>query len=111
MLNKSIGVGFENHSFPSGHTSISFCLASNLWDHYGPGIGIPLYLAAIVTGASRMQDDRHFFSDVVAGATIGMIVGHAYSRHHLDLSKKDVVVLLPYYDGRNSFGAVLVKRF
>lgn len=72
--------GSNNQSFPSGHTSNAFALATVAERHYGWKLGIPAYIAAGVVGASRMKQDMHHFSDVVAGATLGYIVGRTVVR-------------------------------
>jgi membrane-associated phospholipid phosphatase len=72
--------GQDDKSFPSGHTSNSFALASVAQRHYGWKVGIPAYLAAGLVGASRIQQDKHYLSDVVAGATLGYIVGRTVVR-------------------------------
>ncbi len=72
--------GQDNQSFPSGHTSNAFALASVAERHYGWKIGVPAYLLAGVVGASRIGQDKHYLSDVVAGATLGYIVGRTTVR-------------------------------
>jgi len=72
--------GSNNQSFPSGHTSHAFAVATVAERHYGWKIGVPAYLVAGVVGASRMKQDKHYFSDVVAGATLGYIVGRTAVR-------------------------------
>lgn len=62
-------------SFPSGHASSSFATAAVLQRHFGWRAGVPAYgLAAYVAG-SRLQENRHYLSDVVFGAAIGMVAG------------------------------------
>ncbi len=68
------------NSFPSGHTSTTFATATSLAYSYGWKVGLPAYLLATGTGLSRMSQDVHWFSDVVAGAFIGFWMGRAY--HH-----------------------------
>jgi len=41
---------------------------------------VPAYFLAGVVGASRIQQEKHYLSDVVAGATLGFIVGRAVVR-------------------------------
>lgn len=72
--------GKDNKSFPSGHTSNAFTLATVAERHYGWKVGVPAYLAAGLVGASRLKQDMHYLSDVVAGATVGFIVGRAVVR-------------------------------
>jgi membrane-associated phospholipid phosphatase len=64
-------------SFPSGHTASSFATATVLQREFGWKVGIPAYVGAAWVGASRINSQRHFLSDVVAGATVGILAGHA----------------------------------
>ena len=59
-------------SFPSGHSAIAFALASSL-DHETRSRWVPCiaYPMAALTAWSRVRDDRHWASDVVAGAALG----------------------------------------
>lgn len=67
-------------AWPSGHTSSAFASASALAYAYGPRVGLPALMAAGFVGASRMADDMHWFSDVVAGATIGIWMGYTFQQ-------------------------------
>ena len=67
--------GSRYNSFPSGHTATAFMTASMLHKEYGwrsPWFSIGGYTAAAVTGVSRICNNRHWLSDVVAGAAIGI---------------------------------------
>ena len=64
-------------SFPSGHTASSFATATVLQREFGWRVGIPAYVGAAWVGASRINSQRHFLSDVVAGATVGILAGRA----------------------------------
>jgi len=66
------GSGF---SFPSGHTTASFAAATVLQHHFGWKVGIPAYALASYVGASRIQNERHYLSDVTFGAALGIIAG------------------------------------
>ena len=91
-------------SFPSGHAANVFAVAGVLNRRYGPRAGVPLMLLGALVGAGRMKGDRHFLSDVVAGATVGAIVGHAITRTG---SKR--VSLLPVPGRKGWMLAVLVR--
>ena len=70
----------ESYSFPSGHTAMAFTTAGVLSRHYGSwgtAAGVSL---GVLTGLGRMEDNKHFASDVVAGATIGWIIGRTVAR-------------------------------
>jgi len=64
-------------SFPSGHTSSSFATATVLQSHFGWKAGVPAYAAASLVAVSRMHSERHYLSDVIFGATIGVLAGRS----------------------------------
>lgn len=63
-------------SFPSGHSSVSFASATVIQRHFGLKAGIPAYAVASFVAASRVQERRHFLSDVAFGAALGIAAGH-----------------------------------
>jgi membrane-associated phospholipid phosphatase len=65
----------DNRSFPSGHASNAFALATVASAHFGAKVGIPAYLAAGAIGFARIDKNKHNLSDVLGGATLGIIVG------------------------------------
>ncbi len=81
----------ENLSFPSGHAAKSFMAATMLHKEYGwrsPWISIGGYTVAAATGVSRLLNNRHWMTDVVAGAAIG--IGSVHLGYYLtDLIFKD----------------------
>ncbi len=70
------------HAFPSGHTSATFASAAVLHSHFGWKTGVPAYAIAGFVGWTRIRDREHWVSDVVFGATVGLIVGHTVTRGH-----------------------------
>ena len=88
-------------SFPSGHASGSFSMASVVDVMYGHKIGIPLYLFAGFVGFSRLSDNKHFLSDVLFGAVLGTIVGRTVARIH-EKEEYNKFSILPYSDGRSA---------
>jgi membrane-associated phospholipid phosphatase len=64
-------------SLPSGHTASAFATATVLQSNFGWKVGAPAYAAAVWIGASRVQMKRHFVSDVVAGAAVGLVAGRS----------------------------------
>ncbi len=69
-------------AFPSGHTTTSFAFAAAITaDVHGTDprvawiIGPLLYGGAALTGMSRMYEDKHWASDIIAGAAIGTFAG------------------------------------
>ena len=67
--------GSNNHSFPSGHASGTFATATVLQRHYGWKVGIPAYAVAGYVASSRLSEGKHYLSDVVFGAAVGILVG------------------------------------
>lgn len=60
-------------SLPSGHSALSFALATSLAGEVRPTWArIGLYGLATATALSRVNDDRHWLSDITAGAIIGI---------------------------------------
>ena len=68
--------GSAFNSFPSGHTATAFAAAEFLKQEYkdrSQWYGYAGYTVAIATGTLRMYNNKHWFSDVVAGAGIGIL--------------------------------------
>jgi len=68
--------GRAYNSYPSGHTATSFMCAHMLHKEYGetvsPWIGVAGYGIAATTGLFRVVANRHWCSDVMGGAAIGI---------------------------------------
>jgi membrane-associated phospholipid phosphatase len=64
-------------AFPSGHASASFALAAAAASRWGWKVGVPACLAAGFVGYTRMESNRHYLSDVLAGAGLGIASGRA----------------------------------
>ena len=74
--------GDKYRSFPSGHTITAFAFASTVtreskfwWPHAAWYVGTVFYGGASLVGVSRMYNNQHWASDVMAGAAIGTLVG------------------------------------
>ncbi|MCC8187185.1 MAG: phosphatase PAP2 family protein [Bacteroides sp.] len=66
----------DKHSFPSGHTATAFTGAQILFREYrdtSPWIAVGGYAAAGITGTMRVINKKHWVSDVVAGAGVGIL--------------------------------------
>jgi len=70
------------YSFPSGHTAAAFAVAPVLQRHFGWGVGTAAYTMAILTAAGRVEEQRHYPSDVFFGAAIGMAAGYWAISYH-----------------------------
>jgi len=64
--------GAHGDSFPSGHTSMAFAGAGYWQRRYGWEIGAPMYATAAFVGWSRVHAGKHNWTDVIAGAGIGI---------------------------------------
>lgn len=90
--NWQLGRGWGNtdyRSFPSGHTVAGFAAAAavtNEASRWWPGsqwyIGPIMYGGATMIGLSRMYNNRHWASDVMMGAAIGIFAGNKVVRYH-----------------------------
>jgi membrane-associated phospholipid phosphatase len=101
-------------SFPSGHTITAFAFASTVtretqfwWPHEAWMVGTVFYGGATLVGLSRMYNNMHWASDVMAGAAIGTLVGlkvvkytHSHPGNRIDNNlikgkRKEMVVPTP----------------
>jgi hypothetical protein len=72
----------SNHfSFPSGHASDTFAVATALERHLGWKYSIPAFLFSSYVAASRLPSNRHWLSDVAFGAAVGVIAGRTVGSH------------------------------
>lgn len=66
----------EDDSFPSGHSTFAFTNAAVLFNEFNdtsPYLAYSGYLVSTSVGLLRMMNDRHWLSDVLVGAGIGII--------------------------------------
>ena len=78
---------FSNtHSFPSGHSAVTFAAATYIGRRYGWKWSIPAYALSTYTAWGRVYGKKHHWWDVMAGAAIGaasaMIFTHPYMQKH-----------------------------
>ncbi|MFH6944183.1 phosphatase PAP2 family protein [Flavobacterium sp. FlaQc-50] len=115
--------GSSNNSFPSGHTATAFAGAEFLWQEYKDKsiwYGIAGYAVATGTGLFRIYNNRHWLTDVAAGAGIGILstkiaywmnpyitkklFGKSASEHN------STSMIAPFYNGQQ-YGLSYVKVF
>jgi membrane-associated phospholipid phosphatase len=100
--------GSNDRSFPSGHASGAFALATVAEVFHGPLYGIPSYLLASTIALSRIDLNKHWASDTVAGAVLGTLIGLGTAKFH----KKEFsqFFLVPTVDERSA-GISLIHQF
>ncbi|MCW3110642.1 MAG: Phosphoesterase [Segetibacter sp.] len=111
--------GSANNSFPSGHTAQAFASAEFLYQEYkdiSPWYGIGGYAIAAATGYLRMYNNKHWLSDVVAGAGVGIVSTKiAYClyptiQRKLFKDKPVNTLIMPVYQ-QGAFGLSMVRKF
>lgn len=60
-------------SFPSGHATAGFFGAGFISQRYGPRWGVPAWMLAAYTGASRVNAERHYVDDVLSSLSLGLM--------------------------------------
>ena len=72
-----VGYRARGRSFPSGHTSQAFFLATLMIQHFHASAGVAalLYAIALLVGITRMYVGAHYPRDVLAGAILGSAWG------------------------------------
>ena len=110
----------DNSSFPSGHTTVAFAAATVFAMEYKnhPFIPVIAYSAATLIGLSRLTENRHWATDLLAGAALGYLSGrevvnnyHRYAKLKAPLQKKNSVTFnLDYNFGRLMPGLVYTFR-
>lgn len=113
--------GSAFNSFPSGHTATAFAGAEFLWQEYKDVsilYGISGYIIATGTGAFRIYNDRHWLTDVVAGAGIGILSTKiAYwinpwiqEKIFKSKEKNSMSAIAPFYNGKQ-LGIGFIRSF
>jgi len=77
----TFGIKLKDYSFPSGHTTASFSMATVL-SYYMPQLMIAFVFVALIVGISRIYLAVHYPSDVLVGivlGTVSSIVTHSYA--------------------------------
>ncbi len=101
--------GSSNLSFPSGHTAEAFASAEFLRQEYkdvSGWYGVAGYVTATATGMLRMYNNKHWLSDVIAGAGVGIastkLAYIVYPAVRKLLFKNSVshTVVMPYYQNK-----------
>lgn len=114
--------GSSKNSFPSGHTATAFAGAEFLWKEYKDKsiwYGIAGYAVATGTGLFRIYNNRHWLTDVAAGAGIGILSTKLAYWMNPYITKKlfksssennSSSMIIPFYNG-HQYGLSFVKTF
>jgi len=73
-VKKIIAGNTDYQSFPSGHTTIFFALATAIY-FFNKKLGIVSFVVAILVGLSRIFVGVHWPIDILGGAVIGIVSG------------------------------------
>ncbi len=97
-------------SFPSGHATAAFSLASVFAEEYGSNPYVPpiAYGLASLTAFDRVYDNKHWASDVFFGGAIGFFVGKAVVRYH---TQSDTALMILPTVGSQGTGFTAQFRF
>jgi membrane-associated phospholipid phosphatase len=110
----------NNLSFPSGHTAIAFTNAALLFQEYKDSnfwYASSGFIFATTTGILRIANNRHYSSDVLAGAGIGLLSGIIVSNYNpfqaikFGRKEKTSAFVYPQFGKTNGLGILLQPNF
>lgn len=93
--------GSDHRAFPSTHAASLFMIAAATESYFGKKAGILGYGIASYVAISRMAKDVHWTSDVVAGSTLGYIVGRTVSRKTGVSLRPQPITVLPGFNPKS----------
>ncbi|AZZ35476.1 hypothetical protein CIK05_01225 [Bdellovibrio sp. qaytius] len=89
----------DKASFPSAHATRAFAFAATVNELHGSSWGIPAYIMATGVAYSRMNDNRHYVHDVLAGAAIGASYGISIAQRYKNKTSNTDFAAIPTNDG------------
>ncbi len=111
---RPVGNSYERNSFPSSHATNAFAFAGYVFEEHGIVWGAPSLLLATFVGLSRVNDNRHFIHDVIAGAGIGLAYGIGISKTDRLKKERDEIkaglMVYPIFD-RETKGLAMIYEF
>jgi len=98
-------------SFSSGHTATAFSIATVIANEYDNQPLVPplAYSLAFLTGWSRINDNKHWASDVIFGAAIGYLTSKAILKYHKGSNPNRLAIMPMMGEDRN--GVMVYHRF
>ncbi|MDA3945439.1 MAG: phosphatase PAP2 family protein [Helicobacteraceae bacterium] len=96
--------GSNDRSFPSAHTMFAFQSATFIHQRYGFTYAIAAYLGATFVGYSRIEADKHYLSDVLAGAAIGSLSSWFFTDRYKSISLQPMAK-------EGAYGVILAYRW
>ena len=96
-FNRPFTMDKQHTSFPSGHMNTVTTVATALAEIYGPAhpwVPWVTYSVAIMTGATRLYQIRHWSSDVWVGASLGYFVTKSIFRHQREMEHKKALAAM-----------------
>lgn len=114
--------GSDRLSFPSAHTSTMAATSMALAEFYGWKAGAPAFALTALTALSRISDDKHWLSDTVGGAVVGMVFAHASAEVHFErmrgssgeshrAEKASRFFILPVFDAEGEIQLMATRSF
>lgn len=110
--------GSNNHSFPSGHTTLAFtnaCVLYNEFKDTAPVLAYSGFVCATTTGSFRMMNNAHWMSDVLVGAGIGILSAELVYRieplkNFNPFKKSQNITMVPTF-GNGNYGFYFAYKF
>ena len=93
-----------DQAFPSRHASVAFQGAAFVHRRYGWKPAIPAYSLAAYVGWTRVESDQHDWTDVAAGAALGIATSDVFTKPYKGYE------VAPYTDG-DSLGFTISKSW
>lgn len=101
----------NNSSFPSGHATEAFAVATAIAENYpAPWVQVLAYGSAGLVGYARIELNAHYASDVVAGALVGWSVARSVVHRNSAPADPRKLTWTPYSNGRG-VGVVFFRSY
>ncbi len=78
----TLSLNHSDGSFPSSHAALAFAISFAVYLH-SKKLGSLFILGAILVALGRVYSNVHYFTDVIAGGTIGILAAYLLERLHV----------------------------